>query len=163
MRFDGEYADIAAVDRISAVLSPRGPDGCGVWCRGPVAFGHRRLSIIDLSVDGSQPMVDPELRLSLIFNGCIYNYQQLRAELEGHGHRFFSTSDTEVIGKAYAEWGLGCVDHFFGKLILGRDRLGIKPLYLDQTPQRLRFASTLPALLAGGGTDTSSDQLEGPY
>src|SRR5215213_9122604 len=146
MRFEGEYADIAAVDRISAVLSPRGPDGCGVWCRGPVAFGHRRLSIIDLSVDGSQPMVDPELRLSLIFNGCIYNYQQLRAELEGHGHRFFSTSDTEVIGKAYAEWGLGCVDHFFGmfafaifeqhtgKLILGRDRLGIKPLYLDQTP-----------------------------
>src|SRR5215208_651709 len=148
MRFDGEYADIAAVDRISAVLSPRGPDGCGVWCRGPVAFGHRRLSIIDLSVDGSQPMVDPELRLSLIFNGCIYNYQQLRAELEGHGHRFFSTSDTEVIGKAYAEWGLGCVDHFFGmfafaifeqhtgRLILGRDRLGIKPLYLDQNPQR---------------------------
>jgi len=170
MRFDGEYADIAAVDRISAVLSPRGPDGCGVWCRGPVAFGHRRLSIIDLSVDGSQPMVDPELGLSLIFNGCIYNYQQLRAELEGHGHRFFSTSDTEVIGKAYAEWGLGCVDHFFGmfafaifeqhtgRLILGRDRLGIKPLYLDQTAQRLRFASTLPALLAGGGTDTSIDQ-----
>ena len=105
LRFDGDYADIAAVDRISAVLSPRGPDGCGVWCRGPVAFGHRRLSIIDLSVDGSQPMVDSELGLSLVFNGCIYNYQQLRSELESHGHRFFSTSDTEVIGKAYARVG----------------------------------------------------------
>ena len=175
LRFDGEYADIAAVDRISAVLSPRGPDGCGVWCRGPVAFGHRRLSIIDLSVDGSQPMVDPQLGLSLVFNGCIYNYQQLRAELESQGHRFFSTSDTEVIGKAYAEWGLSCVDHFFGmfafaifeqhtgKLILGRDRLGIKPLYVDQTPQRLRFASTLPALLAGGGTDTSLDRTALAY
>ena len=175
MRFDGEYADVAAVDRISARLSARGPDGCGVWCRGPVAFGHRRLSIIDLSVDGSQPMVDSELGLSLIFNGCIYNYRQLRAELDGHGHRFFSTSDTEVIAKAYAQWGLSCVDHFFGmfafaifeqhtgRLILGRDRLGIKPLYLDQTPQRLRFASTLPALLAGGGTDTSIDRTALAY
>ena len=175
LRFDGGYADLAAVDRISAVMSPRGPDGCGVWCRGPVAFGHRRLSIIDLSVDGSQPMVDSQLGLSLVFNGCIYNYQQLRAELEGHGHRFFSTSDTEVIGKAYAQWGLSCVDHFFGmfafaifeqhtgRLILGRDRLGIKPLYLDQTPQRLRFASTLPALLAGGGTDTSIDRTALAY
>ena len=91
-------------------------------------------------------MVDSALGLAVVFNGCIYNYQQLRAELEGHGHRFFSTSDTEVIGKAYAQWGLDCVDHFFGmfafaiaehatgRLVLGRDRLGIKPLYLDQTP-----------------------------
>ena len=92
----------------------------------------------------------------MVFNGCIYNYQDLRAELEGHGHTFFSTSDTEVIGKAYAQWGIDCVDHFFGmfafavaehatgRLVLARDRLGIKPLYLDQTTQRLRFASTLP-------------------
>jgi len=72
MRFDEEYADIPTVDRMSAVLSPRRPDGCGVWCRGPVAFGHRRLSIIDLSVDGSQPIVNLEGGLSLIFNGCIY-------------------------------------------------------------------------------------------
>ena len=115
-------------------------------------------------------MVDSPLGLTVVFNGCIYNYQQLRAELESLGQRFFSTSDTEVIGKAYAVWGLDCVDHFLGmfafaifehatgKLILGRDRLGIKPLYLDQTPERLRFASTLPALLAGGGTDTGIDQ-----
>ena len=106
-------------------------------------------------------MVDSPLGLTVAFNGCIYNYKDLRAELEGHGHRFFSTSDTEVIGKAYAQWGTSCVDHFLGmfafavvehatgRLVLARDRLGIKPLYLDQTPARLRFASSLPALLAG--------------
>ena len=170
LRFDGRSADVAACSRLSGRLERRGPDGGGVWAHGPVALVHRRLSIIDLSVAGSQPMVDPALGLTLVFNGCIYNYRQLRAELEGHGHRFFSTSDTEVVGKAYAQWGLDCVDHFLGmfafavyehlsgRLVLGRDRLGIKPLYLDQTRDRLRFASTLPALLAGGGTDTSIDR-----
>jgi len=170
LRFDGRFADASACERITARLAPRGPDGCGLWARGPVALGHRRLSIIDLSVAGSQPMVDSPLGLTVVFNGCIYNYRQLRSELESLGQRFFSTSDTEVIGKAYAVWGLDCVDHFLGmfafaifehasgKLILGRDRLGIKPLYLDQTPDRLRFASTLPALLAGGGTDTEIDK-----
>ena len=169
IRFDGRYADIPACDRITSRLASRGPDGAGVWARGPVALGHRRLSIIDLSAAGSQPMVDSPLGLTVVFNGCIYNYKDLRAELESHGHTFFSSSDTEVIGKAYAQWGIGCVDHFFGmfafaivehvtgRLILGRDRLGIKPLYLDQTAERLRFASSLPALLAGGGTDTSID------
>nr|WP_294690372.1 N-acetylglutaminylglutamine amidotransferase [uncultured Friedmanniella sp.] len=169
-RFDGRSADVAACSRMGRCLEHRGPDGDGVWSHGPVALAHRRLSVIDLSPAGSQPMVDAELGLTLVFNGCIYNYQQLRAELEGHGMRFFSTSDTEVIGKAYAHWGLGCVDHFLGmfafaivehrsgRLVLGRDRLGIKPLYLDQTADRLRFASTLPALLAGGGTDTSIDR-----
>ena len=96
---------------------------------------------------------------------------ELRAELEGAGYRFFSTSDTEVILKAYHRWGAACVEHFFGMfafavaerdtgvLILGRDRLGIKPLYLAETPEPLRFASTLPALLAGGGVDTSIDRV----
>ena len=139
-RFDGRAADIAAVDRISAVMEPRGPDGHGRWHDGPVALAHRRLAIIDLSETGAQPMVDAELRLVTVFNGCIYNYQQLREELRGYGYRFFSTSDTEVIAKAYHRWGAQCVDHFFGmfafalleqdsgRLILGRDRLGIKPL-----------------------------------
>ena len=169
IRFDSSTADVAACERMIGCLTPRGPDGSGVWARGPVALGHRRLSIIDLSAAGSQPMVDSPLGLSVVFNGCIYNYRQLRAELESAGFRFFSTSDTEVIGKAYAHWGLSCVEHFLGmfafaiyehvtgRLVLGRDRLGIKPLYLDQTPHRLRFASTLPALLAAGGTDTSLD------
>ena len=97
--------------RASGSTAPAAPPAArtaaGVWARGPVALGHRRLSIIDLSVAGSQPMVDSPLGLTVVFNGCIYNYQQLRAELEGHGHRFFSTSDTEVIGKAYAAVGPG--------------------------------------------------------
>ena len=171
IRFDGRSADVGACGRVTVLMADRGPDGYGIWARGPVALGHRRLSIIDLSAAGSQPMVDSALGLTVVFNGCIYNYQELRAELEGHGYRFFSTSDTEVIGKAYAQWGTACVDHFLGmfafavvehasgRLVLARDRLGIKPLYLDQTADRLRFASTLPALLAGGGTDTSIDPV----
>ena len=175
LRFDGRRADAAAVERMNDCLSPRGPDGSGMWARGPVALAHRRLSIIDLSAAGSQPMVDSPLGLSVVFNGCIYNYQELRRELEAAGYRFFSTSDTEVIGKAYDRWGAACVEHFFGMfafavyehlsgvLVLGRDRLGIKPLYLDQTADRLRFASTLPALVAGGGADTSIDRTALAY
>ena len=170
-RFDRSPADVAAVDRISAVMEPRGPDGHGLWHDGPVALAHRRLAIIDLTETGAQPMIDDELRLVTVFNGCIYNYRQLREELRGHGYRFFSSSDTEVIAKAYHRWGTRCVDHFFGmfafailerdsgRLILGRDRLGIKPLYLTQTADRLRFASSLPALLAGGDVDTSIDPV----
>lgn len=170
-RFDGNPADAAAVERISAVMEPRGPDGHGLWHDGPVALAHRRLAIIDLSETGAQPMVDAELRLVTVFNGCIYNYRDLRTQLQGHGYRFFSTSDTEVIAKAYHQWGAACVEHFFGmfafavleqdsgRLILGRDRLGIKPLYLTQDAHRLRFASSLPALLAGGDVDTSIDPV----
>ena len=171
MRFDGRPADAEAVARISAVMEPRGPDGHGLWADGPIVLAHRRLAIIDLSESGHQPMVDADLRLITVFNGCIYNYKQLRTELQGHGYRFFSHSDTEVIAKAYHRWGLHCVDHFFGmfafaileqdtgRLILARDRLGIKPLYLSHTADRLRFASSLPALLAGGGIDTSIDPV----
>jgi asparagine synthase (glutamine-hydrolysing) len=170
LRFDGRAADVAALERSCATLAPRGPDGSGMWARGPVALGHRRLSIIDLSVAGSQPMVDPALGLTIVFNGCIYNYEQLRTELTGLGHRFFSHSDTEVIAKAYAQWGTDCVTHFHGmfafaiaehatgRLVLARDRLGIKPLYVTEDRDRMRFASTLPALLAAGGVDTSIDR-----
>ncbi|AXH36950.1 N-acetylglutaminylglutamine amidotransferase [Humibacter sp. BT305] len=169
IRFDGRRADLEAVDRMTGCLRHRGPDGDGIWARGPVALGHRRLSIIDLSAAGSQPMIDTALGLSIVFNGCIYNHRQLRAELEAKGHRFFSTSDTEVIGKAYAEWGTDCVDHLLGmfafvvveqasgRAVLARDRLGIKPLYLDERTDRLRFASTLPALVEAGDVDTTID------
>ena len=170
LRFDGAAADVATLQRMPDCLERRGPDGSGMWARGPVALGHRRLSIIDLSVNGAQPMVDSHLGLTVVFNGIIYNYKQLRAELQAAGHRFFSTSDSEVVLKAYAQWGTDFVDHFLGmfaiavfehrtgRLILARDRLGIKPLYVDQQPGRLRFASTLPALLAGGGVDMSIDR-----
>src|SRR3954464_2976031 len=169
--FDGSLADTGAVDRMVCALVPRGPDGQGAWSAGRVAFGHRRLSVIDLSTAGGQPMVDNELGLTAVFNGCIYDYQELRAQLEGHGYRFFSSSDTEVLIKGYHHWGTDFVDHLHGmfavviherdsgRLVLARDRLGIKPLYLAETPGRLRFASTLPALLRGGNVDMSIDPV----
>ncbi|MDT4994426.1 MAG: hypothetical protein QOH97_4318 [Actinoplanes sp.] len=171
LRFDGSPADPEAVRRMLPCLATRGPDGEGLWQRGRAAFGHRRLKIIDLSDAGAQPMTDEQLGLTLVFNGCIYNYQQLREELRGHGYTFFSTSDTEVILKAYHRWGADCVRHFLGMFafaitehasgttMLARDRLGIKPLYLAERPGRLRFASTLPALLAAGDVDTSLDRI----
>ncbi|MFI6457500.1 N-acetylglutaminylglutamine amidotransferase [Streptosporangium amethystogenes] len=171
IRFDGRPADVAAVARMSETMSDRGPDGSGLWSLGPVALGHRRLKIIDLSDRGAQPMTDSDLGLTAVFNGCLYNYRELREELEGRGYRFFSTSDTEVLVKAFHRWGIDCVDHFkgmfafavaerdTGRLTLGRDRLGIKPLYLSQDADRLRFASTLPALLAGTGVDTGIDRV----
>ncbi|HEU5268051.1 MAG TPA: N-acetylglutaminylglutamine amidotransferase, partial [Jatrophihabitans sp.] len=171
IRFDGRAADIGALERSCTRLAPRGPDGSGVWANGPTALGHRRLAIIDLSSAGAQPMTDPQLGLTVVFNGCIYNYEALRDELAGRGHRFFSHADTEVILKAYAQWGVECVHRFkgmfafaiaerdSGRLVLARDRLGIKPLYLDRTADRLRFASSLPALVAAGGVDTSIDPV----
>ena len=171
LRFDGRPADVAAVARMGEAMEHRGPDGSGVWQRGPLALAHRRLTIIDLSRAGEQPMVDSDLGLALVFNGCIYNYRELRAELETAGYRFFSTSDTEVILKAYHRWGSACVGRFLGmfafavaeresgRVVLARDRLGIKPLYLTRAAARLRFASTLPALLAGGDVDTAIDRV----
>jgi asparagine synthase (glutamine-hydrolysing) len=169
LRFDGRGADVDAVTRMTATMAPRGPDGVGLWSSGPVALGHRRLKIIDLSDRGAQPMVDGELGLTTVFNGCIYNYRELRKELAAAGYRFFSTSDTEVVTKAYHRWGVRCVDRFAGmfafavyerdtgRLVLGRDRLGIKPLYVTRNADRIRFASTLPALLAGGGVSADID------
>jgi asparagine synthase (glutamine-hydrolysing) len=171
VRLDGRIPDVAAVSAMTEVMTPRGPDGTGVWSHGRVALGHRRLKIIDLTEAGAQPMVDSELGLALAWNGCIYNYKELRRDLEGHGYRFFSHSDTEVLIKAYHRWGddfvsrlkgmfaFAIVERDSGRVLLGRDRLGIKPLYLTQDAHRIRFASTLPALLAGGGVDTRIDSV----
>jgi asparagine synthase (glutamine-hydrolysing) len=170
-RFDGTAPDMAAISRMSDQLARRGPDHSGSYQDGPLAFGHRRLSIIDLSSHAHQPMVDAALQLSLVFNGTIYNYRELRAELLAMGYLFFSDGDSEVILKSYHAWGEQCVTRFKGmfafalwdqrssQLFLARDRFGIKPLYLNQTSQRLRFASSLPALLAGGGVDTTLDTV----
>src|SRR5687767_6750258 len=171
IRFDGSLANTTAVARMVECLVPRGPDGQGAWSNGRVAFGHRRLSDIDLSPAGSQPMVDNELGLTAVFNGCIHDYRELRPELEGHGHRLFSTSDNDAILKGYAHWGPDVVSHLHGmfafviherdtgRVVMARDRLGIKPLYLAEAPGRLRFASTLPALLCAGDVDTSIDPV----
>ncbi|MGH3546137.1 MAG: N-acetylglutaminylglutamine amidotransferase, partial [Mycobacteriales bacterium] len=171
IRFDETPADVDAVTTMTAALRRRGPDGWGIHAGGAAALGHRRLKIIDVSDRAGQPMVDPELGLSVVFNGCIYNYRELRGELAAAGYRFFSDSDSEVLLKAYHRWGTRCVDHFLGmfafavlerdsgRLVLGRDRLGIKPLYLTRSGDRLRFASTLPALLAAGAVDTAIDPV----
>jgi asparagine synthase (glutamine-hydrolysing) len=170
IRFDGSFADTAAVSRMTKAMAPRGPDGSGIVAQGPIAFGHRRLKIIDLSNKAAQPMVDPELGLTIVFNGCIYNYPELRAELEAKGYRFFSHGDTEVIVKAYHAWGEACVERFHGMfafviaerdtgaVVMARDRFGIKPLYYAQNGSTLQFASSLPALLQAGGIDTSIDR-----
>jgi asparagine synthase (glutamine-hydrolysing) len=171
IRFDGSQPDIDALRAMNAVLMPRGPDAGGIFQMNHLAAGHRRLKIIDLSEHAQQPMLDNELGLGIVFNGCIYNYRELRAELRSLGYRFFSQGDTEVILKSYHAWGTGCVDRFHGmfafaiwerdsgRLVLARDRLGIKPLYLSETGNGMRFASSLPALLAGGGVDTSLDPV----
>jgi asparagine synthase (glutamine-hydrolysing) len=170
IRWDGQAADVGAVARMTGAMASRGPDGDGVMAHGRVALGHRRLSIIDLSARGAQPMVDSELGLTLVFNGCIYNYKELRSELQATGYRFFSTADSEVVIKAFDKWGARCVDRFKGMfafviaahdsgvVTLARDRLGIKPLYLATSPGRLRFASTVRALLSAGGVDTELDR-----
>ncbi len=171
LRTDGLPADGAAVARMAEAMQRRGPDGAGLYAQGPIALGHRRLKIIDLSDRAAQPMVDPELGMALVFNGCIYNYPELRRELSQHGYRFFSNGDSEVLLKAYHHWGESFVHHLHGmfafalwerdsgRLVLGRDRLGIKPLYLAETPGRLRVASTLQGLLAGGAVDTAIDPV----
>ena len=154
---------------MTEALAPRGPDGTGIIAQGPAAFGHRRLKIIDLSENAAQPMTDPDLGLTIVFNGCIYNYPELRRELEQGGYRFFSHGDTEVILKAWHKWGEACVGKFHGmfafvvtdrdsgRTAFVRDRFGIKPLYIAEDKDRIRFASTLPALLKGGGIDTGID------
>jgi asparagine synthase (glutamine-hydrolysing) len=171
VRLDGRVPDVAAVSAMAAAMAPRGPDSAGTWSQGRVALGHRRLKIIDLTEAGAQPMVDADLGLALAWNGCIYNYKELRRELEGYGYRFFSHSDTEVLLKAYHRWGddfvsrlkgmfaFAIAERDSGRVLLGRDRLGIKPLYLTEDSHRIRFASTLPALLAGGGVDTGIDRV----
>jgi len=171
LRFDGRSPEATTIARMNERLARRGPDDEGVHISGPLAFGHRRLSVIDLSKRSHQPMVDEELGLSLVFNGAIYNYKALRAELQAAGYRFFSDGDTEVILKAYRHWGERCVEELHGmfafaiwdvreqRLFAARDRLGIKPFYYSQTESGFRFASNTQALLAAGGVDKAIDPV----
>jgi asparagine synthase (glutamine-hydrolysing) len=170
VRTSGDVS-LASLSAMTQSMRARGPDAAGVFAQGRRAFGHRRLSILDLAPASQQPMTDNELGLGIVFNGCVYNFRELRAELQGKGYRFFSEGDTEVILKSWHAWGAACVQRFkgmfafalwerdSGRVALVRDRLGIKPLYYAEGGGFLRFASTLPALLAGGGIDTSLDPV----
>ena len=158
-RFDSENVSSKSLTSMMSKLARRGPDSNGKWLEGKIGFGHQRLSIIDLSSHGSQPMVDDLLKLTLVFNGTIYNYKSLRSELIAKGYSFFSHSDTEVIIKAYHYWGEDCVKYLDGmfafcvwdqsnqKLFIARDRMGIKPLYYNLSNKAFTFASNSQALL----------------
>jgi asparagine synthase (glutamine-hydrolysing) len=168
-RFDGSNSDPKTLLRMVDALARRGPDDVGHYHMGPIALGHRRLAIIDLSPQGHQPMSDGPL--VVVFNGTLYNYRELRASLARRGHQFFSSSDTEVILKAYREWGECCPEYLDGmfafvlwdgaqqQLFVARDRLGIKPLYYALCERYVRFASTTQALLSVGGIDTRIDPV----
>lgn len=149
------------VDDMVATMARRGPDDSGVWLRHHVALGHRRLAVIDLD-GGKQPMTfdTPNGTVALTYSGEVYNYQELRLELIGKGHRFRTQSDTEVVLHGYLEWGDGLVDHLNGmfafaiwddrdaRLLMIRDRLGVKPLYYYPTADGVLFGSEPKAILA---------------
>lgn len=159
LRFDNTPPDQERIEHMKARLEQRGPDSEGSYFNGAIGLGHRRLAIIDLSNKAAQPMVDESKGVALVFNGTIYNYPELRKELQAKGHEFKSSGDTEVILKSYIEWGVDCLQRLHGmfafaiwdankkELLLTRDRVGIKPLYFSQTDQRLLFASNTQALI----------------
>ena len=158
-------ADAALGRRVADCLHHRGPDDSGVWTSASgtaVTMASTRLSIIDLSPGGHMPMLSADGRMVIVYNGEVYNFRELRAELEGLGERFQSHSDTEVVLAAYRCWGAQCVQRLRGmfafaiweidkqQLFAARDRLGIKPLYWTESPRGLAVASELKGLLAGG-------------
>jgi len=152
-------ADLAALEAMAAVQRHRGPDDSGLETFGRCALANQRLSILDLSPLGHMPMRDERGRVALTQNGEIYNYVEVRDELRARGHVFRSDGDTEVLLRAYLEWGAACLERLVGmwafglydaadgSLVLSRDRLGIKPLYIHETAQRLVFASEIKAIV----------------
>src|SRR5581483_12071952 len=153
----------AAVRAMLPPLARRGPDAEGLHQWSGVGFGHRRLAILDLSPAGAQPMLSSDATIGVVFNGCIYNFLEIRRELEQRGHRFKSQCDTEILIEGYKEWGIDQLaprlrgmfavaiwDQPRRKLTLIRDRLGVKPLVYSLTTDHIAFASTLSALRAAG-------------
>jgi asparagine synthase (glutamine-hydrolysing) len=155
----GEAVPTGLLKRMTEVIAHRGPDGEGHYTDGPIGLGHRRLAVIDLSAAGRQPMANETGDVIVVYNGEVYNFQQLRTELEALGHRFHSATDSEVVVHAYEAWGESCVDHFNGmfafalwdrprqRLFLARDRYGVKPLYWYCRDGVFVFASEIKAIL----------------
>lgn len=160
LHLNGESAAPVVLKRMMDAIAHRGPDGDGIYTDGPVGLGHRRLAIIDLSAAGHQPMATEDGRYVMVYNGEIYNFQELRIELEALGHRFHSRTDSEVVLKSLAQWGPDALLRFNGMfglaiwdrhkrtLFLARDRYGIKPLYYAHTAGRLLFGSEIKAIVA---------------
>ena len=160
LNFNGASVLGAELDAARDALANRGPDDAGTWLDGAVGLAHRRLSILDLSPGGHQPMDDAGGKVWITYNGEVFNFKELRDELAALGHPFRTTSDTEVMLAAYRQWGIACVQRFNGmfafalwdgaqkKLYLARDRIGVKPLYCARFADKLVFASTLKAFAA---------------
>ena len=160
LSFDGRPARADIAEAMASAIAHRGPDGAGVHVDGPLALGHRRLAVLDLSPAAAQPMVRGDGRWVLAYNGEVYNFAELRRELEALGHSFVSHGDTEVVLAALIQWGADAVARFNGmfalafwdagarRLLLARDRYGIKPLYLAQRDEAILFGSEVKALLA---------------
>lgn len=163
LRTDGQSVVAGTVSRMGVSISHRGPDSDGLWVDGPVGLAHRRLSIIDLTPSAHQPMASQDGDLVIIYNGEVYNFQELRVELEQAGRRFRSHSDTEVVLGAYQEWGPACLDRFNGMfafaiwdkrkrtMFLARDRYGVKPLYYYHDGAKFVFGSEIKSILAYPG------------
>jgi asparagine synthase (glutamine-hydrolysing) len=166
----GRPAEADTVAAMSELIAHRGPDGDGIFATEGVALGSRRLAILDLSEAGAQPFTSADGRLHLVHNGEIYNYRELRAELEARGHRFTSATDTEVILESYRAWGERCVERFNGmwafalwdeeeqRLFCSRDRFGVKPFYYRLNGDRLVFASELKAFRADSSADLAANE-----
>jgi len=158
INLDGEPVSSAVLKRMTDSIIHRGPDGEGQWVEGSIGLGHRRLAIIDTSSAGKQPMISADHRFVLTYNGEVYNFRELRTELEAKGYQFNSQTDSEVVLSALAEWGEGAFIKFNGMfalalwdrkekiLLLGRDRYGIKPLYYSHKEQTLLFGSEQKAI-----------------
>ena len=156
----GAPASAEALQRMTDAIAHRGPDGEGHFLAGALGLGHRRLAVLDLSASGHQPMLTADGRYAISYNGEVYNFRELRAELEALGCQFRSRTDTEVVLHAFAEWGAACVNRFNGmfafavwdnrerSLFLARDRYGIKPLYYVCQNGTFMFASEIKALIA---------------
>ncbi|HEB71905.1 MAG TPA: asparagine synthase (glutamine-hydrolyzing) [Nitrospirae bacterium] len=170
LQFDGSKVDRVSINRMTDLLIPRGPDDYGVFVDDPIALGHTRLAILDLSATGKQPMSYADGRFVITYNGEIYNYLELKDQLEGLGYRFTGSSDTEVILAAYAKWGEECQNRFNGMwafgiwdrrektLFLSRDRFGVKPLHYYHDGERFSFASEMKAFLALGRFSLEYDE-----
>ena len=160
INLDGAPVSPEALKRMTDAVAHRGPDGEGHWIEGNVGLGHRRLAIIDLSPAGHQPMASADHRYLLSYNGEVYNFRELRAELEAKGYWFRSQTDSEVVLNALAEWGVEALNRFNGmfafalwdrnerRLLLARDRYGIKPLYIFQDGKQFAFGSEQKAIMA---------------